>query len=124
MNKYINHFFLRLSCLMLFTGPLIFFPVAGQAGIQNDVWTTDVAFNAGFNFQPVNFLLAEAERPVENTGEEHTQGELVIPGEEDVSEPKKCMTVCKQWGEDCVIDPRTGGRKCRRACKRFGEECF
>lgn len=44
-------------------------------------------------------------------------------GNEDNRE-KKCMTICQQWGEDCVYNPTTGARKCRRACKRFGEECF
>ena len=37
---------------------------------------------------------------------------------------KKCLTVCQRWGEDCMINPRTGSRKCRRVCKEFGEECF
>ena len=37
---------------------------------------------------------------------------------------KKCMTVCEKWGEDCVINPRTGTRKCRRTCKKLTQECF
>lgn len=37
---------------------------------------------------------------------------------------KKCMTVCETWGEDCVINPRTGTRKCRRTCKKLTQECF
>ena len=52
-------------------------------------------------------------------------GSLVIPGEEqEEGEGKKCMNVCKRWGEDCQINPRTGDRKCRRTCKEFGQECF
>ncbi|NIN35589.1 MAG: hypothetical protein GWO08_00270 [Gammaproteobacteria bacterium] len=39
-------------------------------------------------------------------------------------EDKKCMTICKQWGEHCIINPVTGKRDCRRICKEFGEECF
>ena len=50
-------------------------------------------------------------------------GSLVIPGDEDQKE-KKCLTICKRWGEDCIINPRTGNRDCRRTCKEFGEECF
>ena len=52
-------------------------------------------------------------------------GALIIPGEDDSDKSeKKCMTVCQKWGENCVINPRTGNRKCRRICKQFGEECF
>jgi hypothetical protein len=51
-------------------------------------------------------------------------GSLVIPGEEENQKEKKCLNVCKKWGENCVINPRTGGRDCRRTCKEFGEECF
>ena len=53
-------------------------------------------------------------------------GSLVIPGETDNSgnEKKQCLNVCKKWGEDCMVNPRTGARQCRRTCKEFGEECF
>lgn len=51
-------------------------------------------------------------------------GSLVIPGEETDKADKKCLTVCKKWGEDCIINPRTGARNCRRTCKDFGQECF
>ena len=37
---------------------------------------------------------------------------------------KKCLTVCERWGEDCMINPRTGSRNCRRVCKELGQECF
>ena len=50
-------------------------------------------------------------------------GELVLPDDYNKAE-KKCMTVCDQWGEDCLLNPRTGSRKCRRVCKSFAEECF
>ena len=51
-------------------------------------------------------------------------GELVLPDDYNKAENKKCMTVCDQWGEDCLLNPRTGSRKCRRVCKSFAEECF
>ncbi len=56
-------------------------------------------------------------------------GTLVMPGERESAGRKsdsgrKCMKVCKEWGETCIIDPRTGGRKCRRSCEQFGIECF
>ena len=53
-----------------------------------------------------------------------SSGELVLPSDYETGEEKKCMTVCEQWGEDCIINPATGSRKCRRVCKSFTEECF
>ena len=51
-------------------------------------------------------------------------GSLIIPGENKAQNAKKCLNVCKKWGEDCIINPTTGARNCRRTCKEFGEECF
>ena len=51
-------------------------------------------------------------------------GELLLPDDYNQATEKKCMTVCDKWGEDCIINPRTGSRKCRRVCKSFTEECF
>jgi len=52
-------------------------------------------------------------------------GDLVIPGaKENEGEKKQCVTVCDEWGKDCIINPRTGTRKCRRMCKSFGKECI
>lgn len=52
-------------------------------------------------------------------------GDLVIPGaSEDKAKEKKCVTVCDEWGRDCIINPKTGQRKCRRMCKSFGQECI
>jgi len=65
----------------------------------------------------------------DGTGEkkyEPKSGTLLMPsetGKKDVTEGKKCMTVCNRWGQDCIIDPARG-RQCRRTCKEFGEECF
>lgn len=57
------------------------------------------------------------------------EGTLIMPGEREATgrentAQRKCMKVCKEWGESCIIDPRTGARKCRRSCERFGVECF
>ncbi len=50
---------------------------------------------------------------------------LVIPDEnEDKTEERNCVTVCDNWGRDCIINPVTGQRKCRRMCKSFGQECI
>lgn len=67
--------------------------------------------------------LAESEKQGENS-EEPRPGSLVIPGEEKDKSEKKCLNVCREWGEECIINPRTGARNCRRTCKDFGMECF
>jgi hypothetical protein len=58
-------------------------------------------------------------------------GELLLPeGYNNTAEEKKCITVCSQWGEDCIlnINPSATGagtsRKCRRVCKSFAEACY
>ncbi len=51
-------------------------------------------------------------------------GELLLPDDYDKADEKKCLTVCDKWGEDCILNPRTGSRNCRRVCKSFAEECF
>lgn len=58
-------------------------------------------------------------------------GELLLPeGYNNIAEEKKCITVCSEWGEDCIlkINPTATGagtsRKCRRVCKSFAEACF
>lgn len=69
------------------------------------------------------FLLADAKNDAKADPE---PGALVIPGESDTQgeDKKQCLNVCKKWGEDCIINPRTGARNCRRTCKEFGVECF
>ena len=69
-------------------------------------------------------LLAAAET-TELPAAEPESGDLIIPGDEEAGNgQKQCLTVCKKWGEDCIINPRTGQRQCRKTCKDFGEECF
>ncbi|MEM7027512.1 MAG: hypothetical protein AAF410_04735 [Pseudomonadota bacterium] len=51
-------------------------------------------------------------------------GQLLLPNDYDRGSQKKCVTVCKQWGENCIINPATGSRKCRRVCQSFTEECY
>ena len=55
-------------------------------------------------------------------------GEILLPDDynksDEKSDEKKCVTVCDQWGQDCIVNPKTGSRKCRRVCKSFTEECF
>lgn len=52
-------------------------------------------------------------------------GELVLPeGYTDETKEKQCLTVCERWGEDCIINSRTGNRNCRRVCKSLAEQCF
>ncbi len=65
-----------------------------------------------------------SEEENENRSVKPLDGELVLPDDYNEAEDKKCMTVCERWGEDCILNPRTGSRKCRRVCKSFAEECF
>lgn len=73
---------------------------------------------------------ADTERNGNDNGyEDVPSGTLILPGEREATgrestADRKCMKVCKEWGETCIIDPRTGSRKCRRTCERFGVECF
>ena len=63
----------------------------------------------------------------EDSGDKNTQpldGQILLPDDYNKGEEKKCITVCEEWGEDCIINPRTGSKKCRRVCKSFAEECF
>ena len=59
-----------------------------------------------------------------DTKDQSLDGKILLPDDYNKSEEKKCITVCEQWGEDCIINPRTGSRNCRRVCKSFTEECF
>lgn len=79
--------------------------------------------------------LADHERPLFLAGADNgdtddkgkdtpAPGTLVIPGEENDKSEKKCLNICRKWGEECIINPRTGARNCRRTCKDFGMECF
>ena len=79
--------------------------------------------NSDNNFPWSEQLMLVAEN-TEGTNTEPEPGSLVIPGEDQDKADKKCLTVCKKWGEDCIINPRTGARNCRRTCKDFGKECF
>lgn len=67
-------------------------------------------------------ILVDSNQDKNNTPE---NGALIIPGDDSSDKkPKKCLTVCKNWGQDCIINPRTGATNCRRTCKEFGRECF
>lgn len=66
-----------------------------------------------------------AEQEKADVGAKPLAGELVLPeGYTDETKEKQCLTVCERWGEDCIINSRTGGRNCRRVCKSLAEQCF
>lgn len=70
-------------------------------------------------------LSISAESDARNT--KPLDGDLLLPEDQNKkAEDKKCITVCEQWGEDCIINPsrNSGARKCRRVCKSFAETCF
>ena len=69
--------------------------------------------------------IAFAEEDSYQANEQTSTDPLVLPeGYEDTEAEKRCLTVCQEWGERCVINPRTGNRKCHRTCKQLGEECI
>lgn len=69
---------------------------------------------------PSMALAEDKQAPQEKT----IDGKLLLPDSYDTGKEKKCLTVCEEWGEDCILNPATGSRKCRRVCKSFAEECF
>ena len=81
--------------------------------------------NFSFQSDGVSSLLFAADTGKESQDElPPDSGPLVLPADEESDRDKKCMKVCEKWGEDCIINPKTGSRKCRKVCKLFGEECF
>ncbi|MCG8449692.1 MAG: hypothetical protein MI725_08940 [Pirellulales bacterium] len=99
----------------------LFTATTAQAAISVDA--------PGVRFQPINsvasvpLFISDAGDNTRTTG----QGDILDSLDESSAEPdakKKCMMVCERWGEDCVINPRTGVRKCRRVCKKLTQECF
>lgn len=80
---------------------------------------------------PQTWAEDNSEQNDDNNYADIPSGTLFYPGERDRPRrqpdsdgQRKCMKVCKEWGEDCVIDPKQGTRKCRRSCQQFGTECF
>lgn len=102
---------------------------ASSAGLkQSDDMQLTGFSPAAYGQHRATFIVADAEVfSVDDT--EPQSGTILLPDDyyEEVdnegNKEKKCMTVCKRWGEDCILDP-VRGRKCRRTCKEFGQECF
>jgi len=75
----------------------------------------------------VQLLVENTDEPSHGAAkpEQPRSGDLVIPGTQEIkAKEKQCVTVCDKWGENCIINPRTGQRNCRRMCKSFGQECI
>jgi len=82
-----------------------------------------VVFNHNDSIVGAMLLVENSEESI--TYSDPQSGDLVIPGaKENEGREKQCVTVCDEWGKNCIINPRTGTRKCRRMCKSFGKECF
>ncbi len=72
-----------------------------------------------------SIALADTDNEQQPKAQRVIDGELLLPDDyEHGQEKKKCLTVCKEWGENCILNPSTGSRKCRRVCQSFIEECF
>ncbi len=90
------------------------------------IWTlqasADTIHEDSFSSIQEILLLAENDQDIRTDVQ---SGDLIIPGAVEKPErEKKCVTVCDEWGKDCIINPSTGVRKCRRMCKAFGQECI
>jgi len=110
---------ISITALLLF----LFSAPAFSAIAADDASGIFTSLNDQYMSSSVNqaILLAGASQDKKSEPE---PGSLIIPGENQGKEKKKCLNVCKKWGETCIINPRTGSRDCRRTCKEFGEECF
>ncbi len=71
----------------------------------------------------VTYAVSSQENSI-STPESPRTSKLSLPLSEADNSEKKCITVCDEWGKDCIINPKTGQRKCRRMCKSFGQECL
>ncbi len=88
-------------------------------------------------FVPNMLLAAESDQTIVKPSD----GPLRLPdGYKKSDQEKRCMTICKRWGKECIVAGGSGSiavdgqgnvsgsgggsRKCRRVCKSFGEECF
>ena len=104
-------FFITLFCTLQ----------ASAAINDNYSYATQITFNHGDS-------LVESQLLAENGAESNSDtrsGGLIIPGADGgMDKEKKCVTVCDEWGRDCIVNPRTGARKCRRMCKAFAQECI
>ena len=120
MRTLINGIFVFLFCSSVQA-----MPAAGQG--QDIAWSAAIPTSKDVRAHDQTFeqwqRLAE-NSPETKTPEQPESGSLVIPGADEDKKEKKCLNVCKKWGENCIINPRTGNRDCRRTCKEFGEECF
>ena len=115
-GKLIMRFSILTLLLCLFSTPA--FPTISSEDTSGFFTSLNDQYD---DFSGQTILLAGASQDKKSEPE---SGSLIIPGESQSKEKKKCLNVCKKWGEDCMINPRTGARDCRRTCKEFGEECF
>jgi hypothetical protein len=123
MRTFIIGIFLSLFCSAVMA-------LSGSGHYTQSVWINHAPLSLQYRKQgqiPDRIqILAEAtkETTPQSSAPQPESGDLIIPGEDKDQKEKKCLTICKKWGEDCIINPRTGNRDCRRTCKELGEECF
>jgi len=110
----------------LFCSGIQALPVTEQ-GMDINWMSPAVSMSTGlYNQDQTNVPVRQLAENTPETPPQPESGSLIIPGEDEDKDQKekKCLNVCKKWGENCIINPRTGSRDCRRTCKEFGEECF
>jgi len=89
---------------------------------EYSVVTSDV--NSKLVLPKEAYPLLVAEKKSDSSSKSQQSNNQLIPSNEEDNFEKQCVTVCDEWGNDCIINPSTGTRKCRRMCKSFGKECF
>lgn len=131
---YMLHTYFGIITLKILSTSLVFCFTALHTLTLQAVAITDVSETDGVHrfylsetFNDHN-ILSDAQFFAENKQESDfgvQSGELIIPGVAgNKGEEEQCVTVCDEWGKDCIINPKTGVRKCRRMCKSFGRECI
>jgi hypothetical protein len=114
-------YYMRLFTLLL----LLSLITSLNAASHRDFAQAGVEFSLISTIVDNNLFVAEVDVNAQGDADQ-SSGPLGIPEDDNNIEKseRKCMKVCDKWGEDCIINPRTGSRKCRKICKNFGEECF
>ena len=93
------------------------------------VIATSFVYAASLELQstPAPLILAlEYEDSEVQSGAEPASLQLPAALEEN-RESSRCMTVCSQWGEECVMVSAAAdvvSQKCVRTCTSFAEECL
>jgi len=91
--------------------------------LEYSIVTSDVNSKLVFP-KDAAYPLLVAEKESDSSSKSQQSNSQLVPSNEEDNFEKQCVTVCDEWGKDCIINPKTGTRECRRMCKSFGKECI